>query len=75
MEYFGKLIFFLGIGLAALGLIWWFFGNKFSWFGNLPGDIKVEKENFKFYAPFMSMLLISVLLTLALWLIRKFFNH
>ena len=75
MDNIGKIIVAAGIAVIAIGLIIWFFGNRFTWFGNLPGDIKVEKENFKFYAPIATMLLISVLLTLALWLIRKFFNH
>jgi H+/Cl- antiporter ClcA len=68
----GKYIFFFGIILAIAGGILWLFGNKFSWFGNLPGDVKVEKENFKFYFPVTTMILASIVLSLLLWVVRKF---
>jgi H+/Cl- antiporter ClcA len=74
MEHLGKTIFFLGILLAISGGILWLLGNKLSWFGNLPGDIKVEKEGFKFYAPIVSMLLVSIILSLLIWLARKFWQ-
>ena len=74
MQNTGKLIFLAGITIAIIGLIVWLFGNKFNWFGNLPGDIKIKKENFSFYAPIVSMLLISIFLSLVLWLFRKFLN-
>ena len=69
----GKLMVILGLSIAFIGLLIWLFGNKFNWFGNLPGDIRVERQNFRFYAPLVSMLLISILLSGLLWLIRKFF--
>jgi H+/Cl- antiporter ClcA len=74
MEHLGKTIFFLGILLAILGGILWLLGNKLSWFDNLPGDIKVEKEGFKFYAPIVSMLLVSIFVSLLIWLARKFWQ-
>jgi hypothetical protein len=73
MQPIGKIIIFLGLGIAAIGLLIWLFGNKLHWFGNLPGDIRIERPNFKFYAPLMSMLLVSILLSALLWLIRRFF--
>ncbi len=57
----------------VLGLILWLAGDKFSWFGNLPGDIRVERKNFRFYAPIVSMLLLSMLLSFLLWVFRRFF--
>jgi hypothetical protein len=74
MQPVGKIIFFVGLGIALIGLIVWLFGNKLNWFGNLPGDIRVERSNFKFYAPIVSMLLLSIFLSLILWLIRRFLN-
>jgi H+/Cl- antiporter ClcA len=68
----GKYIVIIGIVIVVIGLIIWKFGNVFSWFGNLPGDIKVEGENSKFYFPIVSCILISIGLSLILWLIRKF---
>jgi len=72
MQPIGKLIFFAGLGIALVGIIIWLLGNRLHWFGNLPGDIRVERPNFKFYAPIVSMLLVSILLSLIMWLIRRF---
>lgn len=66
---------FLGAGiiLIAAGLIIWLAGNKFSWLGKLPGDIRIEKENFKFYMPITTMILVSIILTLIIRFINKYF--
>ena len=45
----GKILIFVGIAIAALGALIFLAGDKLNWFGRLPGDIRVEKENFKFY--------------------------
>jgi len=44
-----------------------------NWIGRLPGDIRIEKENFRFYFPIVTMILFSLLGTLIIWLIRKLF--
>ncbi|MDB5260780.1 MAG: hypothetical protein JWQ14_61 [Adhaeribacter sp.] len=69
----GKIIILVGLGIALLGLIIWLSGDKLNWFGHLPGDIRVERPNFKFYAPIVSMLLLSIFISLVLWIIRRFF--
>lgn len=70
---FGKTIFLLGLMLAAFGaIIWLGGGNLLGWFGRLPGDIRMERPGFRFYAPFVSMLLVSVILSALLWLWRRF---
>lgn len=74
MQNLGKSIVVIGIILIVVGLILWFAGNKFSWFGNLPGDIRVKRENFNFYMPITTMILVSIVLSVILWLIRKFFG-
>ena len=53
--------------LAGIGVKWGVFG----WFGSLPGDLKFEGEHFVFFAPITSMLLISVVLSLILWLLQR----
>jgi H+/Cl- antiporter ClcA len=68
----GKYIVIIGIAIVIIGLLVWKFGNIFSWFGNLPGDIRSEGENGRFYFPVVSCILVSVAISLILWLIRKF---
>ena len=73
MQYLAKILMVAGVIIALVGVILWFFGNKFHWLGNLPGDIKVEKPGFSFYMPITTMILLSVVLSLLLYLWRKFF--
>lgn len=69
----GKYLFFGGILIALIGLLVWLFYDKIGWFGNLPGDVKVEKENFRFYMPITTMILLSLGISFILWLFRRFF--
>ncbi|TLU87991.1 MAG: DUF2905 domain-containing protein [Chlorobium sp.] len=46
--------------------------NLFNWFGNLPLDLKIEKDNFRLYFPIGSSVLLSLLLSLILYLFTKF---
>ncbi len=55
----------LGIILLLIGVAWPLL-SKFP-FGRLPGDIMIERENFSFYFPLMTGLVISVVLSLILW--------
>jgi Na+-driven multidrug efflux pump len=55
------------------GVIWFFFGNKLHWLGRLPGDIRIEKENFRLYFPITTMILLSIILTIVINLVRKIF--
>lgn len=71
MQHLGKYLIIGGIIILVIGLILVLFGNKMGWFGNLPGDIKIKKENFVFYAPITSMILISAFISFLLWLISK----
>jgi uncharacterized membrane protein len=73
MPGLGKILVFIGIMLIILGVIIWLGGDKLGWFGRLPGDIKIERENLRFYFPITSMVLISALISLILWLLRRFF--
>jgi H+/Cl- antiporter ClcA len=71
----GKLIVFAGIVLIIAGLIIYFFYDKFHWFGRLPGDIRIEKENTRIYFPWVTMLLLSLVLNLLIYLFRKITDY
>ncbi|NMB99498.1 MAG: DUF2905 domain-containing protein [Thermoanaerobaculaceae bacterium] len=59
--------------LAVMGILL-LLEKPFSFFGKLPGDIRIEKENFSIYIPITSMALISLILTLLLNIISRFFK-
>ena len=67
----GKMLLIGGGLLALVGLLFVLF-PKIPMPGRLPGDIVVKRENFSFYFPLMTSILLSVLLSLVLWLIRRF---
>ncbi len=67
--------FLIGAGVLLLigGSIWYVAGDKLGWIGHLPGDIRIERENFRFYFPVTTMILLSVLLSILWYLVRRFF--
>jgi Protein of unknown function (DUF2905) len=67
----GKYVMIAGIIIFIAGLIWYFFGNKLHWIGRLPGDIRIEKENFRFYFPITTMILASLLVTIIIRLLKR----
>jgi hypothetical protein len=67
----GKWIIVAGIFIALIGVIIYFFYDKLHWIGRLPGDIRIEKENFKFYFPISTMIIFSLLLSLILRIVKK----
>jgi len=67
---FGKMLIIVGLLLVAVGLFF-SFGGKLTFLGKLPGDIHIEKENFSFFFPLGSCLLISLVLSLILWVIKR----
>lgn len=73
MAQIGKILILLGILLVVIGLVIYFAGNKLSWIGHLPGDIRIEKNNVRVFIPVTTMIILSVALSLILYLIRKFF--
>lgn len=68
----GKYIVIIGIAIVITGLLIWKFGNIFSWFGHLPGDIRIENGNSRFYFPIVSCILISIALSAVMWILRRF---
>lgn len=69
----GKWIIGIGMIIIVIGVIIYFFHDKLNWIGRLPGDIRIEKENFRFYFPIVTMILFSLVATIIIWLIRKLF--
>jgi hypothetical protein len=67
----GPLLIALGVGLILIGLLVW--SGGMSWFGRLPGDIRIERETMRVYVPIVSMVLVSVVLSVVLYLVRRFF--
>lgn len=67
---FGKILIILGIVLAFIGLLLTGLG-KISFLGRLPGDIFIQKKNVTFYFPITTSILISILISLILYLISK----
>ena len=66
----GPLIVVLGVAIVVVGLLVW--SGGLSWFGRLPGDIRVERESVRVYVPITSMILVSVALTAIAWVVRRF---
>lgn len=69
MNPVAKMLIIAGAVLIAAGLIWQF-GGKYIPLGRLPGDIRIESDNVRFYFPIVTCLLISVIGSLILYLIR-----
>jgi len=69
----GKWIIIAGILIIVIGVLIYFFHDKLNWLGKLPGDIRIEKENFNFYFPITTMIIISVVLTILINVFKKFF--
>ena len=67
----GFLIVLLGAAVVVVGLLVW--SGALSWFGRLPGDLRIERESVKVYFPITSMILLSLALTLIVNLLRRFF--
>lgn len=72
MERIGKMIVLIGSLIVIAGLIVWLLGDKLRFLGNLPGDIRIERENYRIYIPITTMILVSVVLTLILWVVQRF---
>jgi hypothetical protein len=66
----GKLLFIVGLVLTLAGALLWKTGGL-GGLGKLPGDIFVQKGNSTFYFPIVTCIVISVVITLLSWLLRK----
>ncbi len=69
-DILGKFIIYIGVFLIILGVLIQFF-PKIPLLGKLPGDIYIKRENFSFYFPLATSIVLSVILSLALYLVSK----
>jgi len=72
MASIGKFLIFLGLGICLLGVVFVVFSRfKLPFPGRLPGDIIIKKENFTFYFPLTTCLVISLILSVILYFFSK----
>jgi Protein of unknown function (DUF2905) len=64
-----KILITVGVGLVIIGLLWPWFGKLP--FGRLPGDILINRPNLKVFFPITTMLLVSIIVSIILWILRK----
>lgn len=78
---FGKILIGIGIGIAAVGLLFVMIdrvpglGSVFSWLGKLPGDVSIKRDQFSFYFPITTSILLSIVLSLLFYLLGWFFRR
>ncbi|MGR3173804.1 MAG: DUF2905 domain-containing protein [Candidatus Scalindua sp.] len=66
----GKIIIFFGLLLIVIGFVF-MLGSKLPFIGKLPGDIAIERQNYSFYFPVTTCIIISIVLSFILWLFSK----
>jgi len=69
VENVGKLVLFAGAALLVLGALLWLLGR--AGFRGLPGDIRYETEHVRVYFPIVTSIVLSVLLTLGIWVWQR----
>lgn len=73
MQEYAKWVIVLGVIITLGGIVWYFFGDKLGFLGHLPGDIKIERENFRFYFPITTMILISLVVNIMFRILKAVF--
>jgi hypothetical protein len=67
----GLYLLIIGGIIVIVGAIIYFFHDKLHWIGRLPGDIRIERDNFRVYIPITTMLIFSILFSFIIFLLRK----
>ena len=70
----GRYLIFIGLAVVLIGVVVHFLHDKLHWIGRLPGDIRIERENFRFYFPITTLILFSIMVNVLIVLIRKIFG-
>jgi len=71
IQSLGRLLLLVGLSIAALGGVMLVLGRVFPALGQLPGDVRVQSGNFSCFAPFASMIILSIILTIVLNIIIR----
>lgn len=77
----GKVLIGIGLGIVVLGFLVVLvdripgLGSAFSWLGKLPGDLSIKRDNFSFYFPIATSIVLSILLTLLFYLVGWLFRR
>jgi hypothetical protein len=67
----GLLVILIGVGIVVVGLL--IYAGALSWFGRLPGDLSFGGDRARVFIPITSMLIVSLVLSLVMYLLRRFF--
>ncbi len=70
MPALGKVLLLVGLVITAVGLAL-IFSDRIPWLGKLPGDITIDKGNFRIYVPITTCILLSVVISLVLWVLSQ----
>ncbi len=70
LSSFGKILIYIGIIMIVVGGLF-MLGGKIPFMGRLPGDIAIQKKNFSFYFPITTSIVISIILSLIMWLLSR----
>jgi len=70
IRHIGRIFLTMGVVFAVIGIVL-LLSHKMSWLGRLPGDILIQRKHFTLYFPLATSILISLLLTLLLWLFGR----
>jgi Protein of unknown function (DUF2905) len=71
MNGLGRPLIMMGLVLIAIGLLITFAPKLPTWLGRLPGDISIKRDNFSFHFPIVTCLIVSVFISLIMWLLKR----
>lgn len=74
LQSLGKVLLLIGVGITLLGGLLLLLG-RFTNFGNLPGDLRIQGENFSCFTPITSMIILSIILTIILNILIRLINR
>jgi hypothetical protein len=73
MRHPGLTLVVIGLVIAGIGFVCWI-APSIPWLGRLPGDVRIERDNFRFYFPLTTCVILSVVLSGIVWLVRQFWR-